>query len=151
MKKLMPAGVLGWFLFLPCSSAFAQGGIYKWTDIKGTIHFSNTPTHEAETVDDLLPPAANFERPTEPAPPSTASTTPVPQAPAPPANANRPIPSEDEAPPLPSEPTAVVEPAAADSPGLPPGGPFAEPVPVAGTQPAPVEPNDSEESESETE
>jgi hypothetical protein len=151
MKMLTPAGVLGWFLFLACSSAFAQGGIYKWTDAKGSIHFSNTPTHEAETVDDILPPAANFERPTEPALPSTASTRPLPRPPAPPANVNERIPSEDEAPPPPSEPTAVVDPTAADSPGLPPGGPIAEPAPAAGTQPTLVGPSDSEDSESETE
>lgn len=151
MKMFMPTVVLGGFLFLACSSAFAQGGIYKWTDAKGSIHFSNTPTREAEVVDDTLPPASNFGRQTEPTPPAMAATEPVPQAPVPPANANEPTPSEDEAPPPPSEPTAV-EPTAADSPGLSPEGPFAGPVPAAaGTQPAPVEPSDSEESESETE
>src|SRR3954466_9028894 len=102
MKTLMPAGVLGWFLFLACSAAFAQGGIYKWTDVNGTIHFSNTPTREAETINDLLPPAANFERPTEPAPPAAASTTPVPQASLPAADANEPSAREDETPAAPS-------------------------------------------------
>jgi hypothetical protein len=151
MKTLMPTVVLGWFLFLACSFAFAQGGIYKWTDAKGNIHFSNTPTREAEVVDDTLPPASNFGQQTEPTPPAMASTEPVPQAPAPSANANEPTPSEYEAPPPPNEPTAV-EPTAADNPGLPPEGPFAGPVPATeDTQPAPVEPSDSEASGSETE
>jgi len=151
MKMLMPIVILGGFLFLACSSAFAQGGIYKWTDAKGSIHFSNTPTREAEVVDDILPPASNFGRQTEPTPPAIASTNPVPQAPAPPADANEPTPSEYEAPPPASEPT-IVEPMAADSPGLPSAGPFAGPVPAAvGVQPAPVEPDESAEGESEAE
>jgi len=152
VKMVMPTVFLGWFLFLACSPACAQGGIYKWTDATGNLHFSNTPTREAEVVDDLLPPASNFGRQTNPPLPAVASTTPVPQAPEPPASADKPPPSEDEAPPPPSEPTAAVAPPAADSPGLPPGGPFAEPVPAAAdTQPTPIEPSDSEESESETE
>jgi Domain of unknown function (DUF4124) len=76
MKILMPISV-GWFLFLACSSAFAQGVIYKWIDAKGKIHFSNTPTREAEAVDDTLPPASTFDTQAEPTPPATASTQPV--------------------------------------------------------------------------
>ncbi|MBI3800971.1 MAG: DUF4124 domain-containing protein [Deltaproteobacteria bacterium] len=151
MKMLMPTVVLGGFLFLACSAAFAQGGIYKWTDAKGSPHFSNTPTREAEVVDDLLPPASNFGRQTEPPLPAIASTEPVPQAPVPPAEANEPPPSEYEAPPPASEPP-IGEPRAAESPGLPAAGPFAGPVPAAvGAQPAPVEPDESAEGESETE
>ena len=149
MKKLMPAGVLGWFLFLACSSAFAQGGIYKWTDVKGTIHFSNTPTREAETVNDLLPPAANFERPPEPAPPAAASTTPVPQASLPAADANAPSARDDERPATQSQPPGV-EPPAAGGPGMLPAGPSAGPLSsAAGAQPAPGESSAGAESETE--
>jgi Domain of unknown function (DUF4124) len=143
MKILMPISV-GWFLFLACSSAFAQGVIYKWIDAKGKIHFSNTPTHEAEAVDDTLPPASTFDTQAEPTPPATASTQPVPQAPSPSSSA-------DEAPPAASEP-AVGEPTAVDAPGLPPEGPLAAPVPSASAdQPVPTAPGDAEESDSETE
>ena len=37
-----------------------QGTIYTWVDSKGTIHYSDTPTGEARSVDDELPPAASF-------------------------------------------------------------------------------------------
>lgn len=143
MKILMPISV-GWFLFLACSSASAQGVIYKWIDAKGRIHFSNTPTREAEAVDDTLPPASTFDTQAEPTPPATASTQPVPQAPSPSSSA-------DEAPPAASEPAAG-EPTAADAPGLSPEEPLGAPVPSASAdQPAPTAPGDAEESDSETE
>ena len=46
--------------------ASAQGTIYKWTDGKGTIHYSNTPTGEARAIDDELPPAPSFGTPSNP-------------------------------------------------------------------------------------
>ena len=54
-----------WFVFDP-ASVHAQG-LYKWVDSRGVIHYSNTPTNTtAKTVDDALPPAANFQRPAPP-------------------------------------------------------------------------------------
>ena len=38
----------------------AQGAIYKWVDSKGTVHYSNTPTRAALSIDAELPPAASF-------------------------------------------------------------------------------------------
>ena len=38
----------------------AQGAIYKWVDSKGTVHYSNTPTRKARSIDAELPPAASF-------------------------------------------------------------------------------------------
>ena len=38
----------------------AQGAIYKWVDSKGTVHYSNTPTRAARSIDAELPPAASF-------------------------------------------------------------------------------------------
>ena len=37
-----------------------QGTIYTWVDSKGTVHYSDTPTGEARSIDDELPPAASF-------------------------------------------------------------------------------------------
>src|SRR5215471_15198634 len=107
MQLLMPIVALGWVLALPCTSAFAQGGIYKWTDATGSLHFSNTPTREAQAVDDILPPAANFERQAEPLLPALTAPKPVPQASVPPANASEPSPGNDETPPAPNEPTTL--------------------------------------------
>ena len=48
-------------LALVFSSAPVIGqSIYKWTDERGRIHFSNAPVKEAQSVDEELPPAANF-------------------------------------------------------------------------------------------
>ncbi len=38
----------------------AQGAIYKWVDSKGTVHYSNTPTRKARSIDAELPPAVSF-------------------------------------------------------------------------------------------
>ncbi len=48
-------GVLIW-----SNVGLAQGAIYKWVDSKGTVHYSNTPTREARSIDDELPPATSF-------------------------------------------------------------------------------------------
>lgn len=40
--------------------ALGQGTIYKWVDGKGTAHYSDTPTGEARSINDELPPAASF-------------------------------------------------------------------------------------------
>ena len=37
-----------------------QGTIYTWVDNKGTVHYSDTPTSEARSIDDELLPAASF-------------------------------------------------------------------------------------------
>jgi len=37
-----------------------QGTIYTWVDGKGTVHYSDSPTGEARSIDDELPPAASF-------------------------------------------------------------------------------------------
>lgn len=61
-------------LFIPTFS-HAQGTLYKWTDSRGNIHYSNTPTGtNAKAIDDTLPPAASFKSLT---PPSEAEPTPA--------------------------------------------------------------------------
>ena len=136
MKILVPAIVLGWLLSLACSPALAQGSIYKWTDAKGRVHFTNTPTREAEAVDDSLPPASTFGTETEPPSPTTASTVPLPEARSPRSDVDAPPPAE-------SEPTAT-GPSANDEPGL-----SADGSPSASTGlPAQAEPSDSEEGDS---
>ena len=135
MKTLVPAMTLGWFLFLACSSARAQG-IYKWTDAKGRLHFSNAPTREAETVDDSLPPASTFGTEAEPTPPATASTAPAPEA-------RSPRSGVDATPLTESEPTTT-GPTANDEPGL-----SAEGSPSASASlPTQAEPSDSGEGDS---
>jgi hypothetical protein len=121
MKMLVPIVVLGGFLFLACSFTFAQGGIYKWTDAEGRIHFSNAPTGNAESVDQTLPPASTFGGQLEPTPPATAATEPVPQAGSPPD-------ATEEAPPVANTP-AITEPTPADEPGLSAEEPPIAPVP----------------------
>ena len=76
MKPLMQMiGFAGTLLLLPTLS-HAQGTLYKWTDSRGNIHYSNTPTGtNAKAVDDTLPPAASFKSPT---PPPEAATAPPP-------------------------------------------------------------------------
>ena len=66
-------GFAGTLLLLPGFS-HAQGTLYKWTDSRGNIHYSNTPTGKnAKAVDDTLPPAASFKSPTPPAETATVS------------------------------------------------------------------------------
>jgi Domain of unknown function (DUF4124) len=60
-------------LFPALSSA--QGTLYKWTDARGNIHYTNTPTSTTATsVDDTLPPASRFNSPTPPPEPEKATT-----------------------------------------------------------------------------
>jgi hypothetical protein len=60
-------------LLLPVLS-YAQGTLYKWTDSRGNVHYSNTPTNTTATaVDNTLPPASSFKSPT---PPPEATTAP---------------------------------------------------------------------------
>jgi hypothetical protein len=68
-------------LLLPAFSS-AQGTLYKWTDSRGNVHYSNTPTNTTATaVDDTLPPASSFKSPTpsleaaNASPPSSESQT----------------------------------------------------------------------------
>jgi len=74
MKPLVQLiGFAGALLLLPTFSQ-AQGTLYKWTDSRGNVHYSNTPTGtNAKAVDDILPPAASFKSPT---PPPEAATAP---------------------------------------------------------------------------
>ena len=76
MKPLVQMiGLAGTLLLLPAFS-YAQGTLYKWTDSRGNIHYSNTPTGtNAKAVDNTLPPASRFESPT---PPPETATTPAP-------------------------------------------------------------------------
>jgi len=46
-------------IFISSAPVIGQN-IYRWTDEKGRVHFSNAPVKEAQSVDDELPPAANF-------------------------------------------------------------------------------------------
>ena len=56
-----------------------QGTIYTWVDSKGTVHYSDTPTREARSIDDELPPATSFATQPDSVPPSE---TPLPALPA---------------------------------------------------------------------
>lgn len=59
-------------LLLPTFS-YAQGTLYKWTDSRGNVHYTNTPTNTTATaVDNTLPPASSFKSPTPP--PEAAET-----------------------------------------------------------------------------
>src|SRR5712691_10083252 len=122
-KMLTPALVLGCFLFLTCSSVLAQGGIYKWTDAKGRIHFSNAPTGNAEAVDETLPPPSTFATQPEPTSPAIAATEPAAGA------ASPPVTTEEVPPPIPIP--AAAEPTPADEPGLSAEEPSAALVPSA--------------------
>ena len=78
--------VLVWFVYSP-TSVLAQG-LYKWTDSRGVVHYTNTPTNStAKTVDDALPPAANFQRPPPPVEPAQEAAKPSTGDSATPANA----------------------------------------------------------------
>ena len=83
--------------------AHAQG-LYKWTDSHGIVHYTNTPTNtKAKTVDDALPPAANFQRPAPPPEPTeTAKPTAKDSGSSPAPQAATPEPSSEE-----SQPTAT--------------------------------------------
>ncbi|HKA54495.1 MAG TPA: DUF4124 domain-containing protein [Candidatus Binatia bacterium] len=132
MKMLTPVVVLGWFLFLPGAPVLAQGGIYKWTDAKGRVHFSNAPTGRAESVDEALPPASTFATQLEPASPAPTATEPAAEAAAPPVTA-------EETPPFVPTP-AVPEPTPADEPGMSADQPSIAPdSSAAATTPGPDE------------
>jgi hypothetical protein len=73
---------LAWFI--SGATTLQAQGLYKWVDSRGGIHYTNTPTtNTAKTVDNALPPAANFKSPTPPEPEKSAAdatgeNTPVP-------------------------------------------------------------------------
>jgi len=118
MKMLTPAVALGWFLFLPAAPVLAQGGIYKWTDAKGRVHFSNAPTGRAESVDEALPPASTFATQLEPTSPAPTATEPAAEAATPPVTAEETPPFiPTPAIPQPTSP-AVPELTPADEPGM---------------------------------
>jgi hypothetical protein len=141
MKLIGAASVLRWSLFLTCSVASAQEGIYKWTDSKGRIHFSNAPTNtEAQSVDETLPPASAFGTQPDTTSAVTASTDEPPPSPAAPPPPSQP----EEIPPFTTEPEAE----ATDEPGLPAEGPLAVPEPSASADlPLPTESSDAEQDE----
>jgi hypothetical protein len=73
VHQYMFIAVLAWFAY-GSTVAHAQG-LYKWVDSRGGIHYTNTPTNNtARTVDDSLPPAANFKSPTPPPEPTKPTT-----------------------------------------------------------------------------
>lgn len=66
MKQFIFTVLLTWPIFISVPT-HAQGTLYKWTDARGNIHYTNTPTSvDAKAVDDVLPPAANFISPAKP-------------------------------------------------------------------------------------
>ena len=78
MKQLILAALLSWPILISVP-AHAQGTLYKWTDSRGNIHYTNTPTSiNAKAVDDVLPPAANFTSPTKPTVAAKATPQPNP-------------------------------------------------------------------------
>ena len=52
---ILSFGVLAW-----PQVGLGQETIYTWVDSKGTVHYSDTPTREARSINDELPPAASF-------------------------------------------------------------------------------------------
>jgi hypothetical protein len=79
MKSLVQTIGFGATMLLFSAFSYAQGTLYKWTDSRGTVHYTNTPTGtNATAVDDTLPPASSFKSPTPPpetAQPSSPSST----------------------------------------------------------------------------
>jgi hypothetical protein len=125
MNRLAGVAILGLSLLVTASSAAAQGRIYKWVDAQGRIHFSDTPTGNAESVDEALPPASNFGTQPEPAARPLASTEPPADTVTPPPATATPPSTEG------NEPAAADnEPATADN----------EPA-AAGSEPATAEPD----------
>jgi len=101
---------------LPAFS-YAQGTLYKWTDSRGHIYYTNTPTTTAATaVDNTLPPASKFDSPIPP----------------PEAEKVAPFSSESKPNPEGKEGTAPGETTGADDSQSPPPGEIAggEPVPI---------------------
>jgi hypothetical protein len=71
--QYMIIAALAWFAY-GTTVVHAQG-LYKWVDARGGIHYTNTPTNNtARTVDDALPPAANFKSPAPPPDPTKPTT-----------------------------------------------------------------------------
>ena len=79
MHQCILVAVLAWLVYGP-TSAHAQGMLYKWVDSRGVVHYTNTPTNaKAKSVDDTLPPAANFKSPAPPAETAKASAKEAPK------------------------------------------------------------------------
>jgi uncharacterized protein DUF4124 len=130
MKSLAQMiGFVATLLVFPVLS-YAQGTLYKWTDSRGTIHYSNTPTGpNAAAVDDTLPPASSFKSPTPP--PETAepsSPSPAGEA-APGSEGNSPAAGDTGSTPAPDT--------TADGSQPPPAGETieGEPAPASGEEP----------------
>lgn len=128
MKPLVQMiGFVTTLLVFPAFS-YAQGTLYKWTDSRGTVHYSNTPTGpNATAVDDTLPPASSFKSPT---PPPEATQT------QPPSSEGKTAPGEEGGA-APGNETATAPPpdATADGSQPPPAGETTEGEPA----PAPTE------------
>jgi hypothetical protein len=116
VKYLTVAALTLCTLALSLSLAVAQG-IYKWTDARGQVHFSNAPTGTATAVDEDLPPAANFGDTGEPLPPAEAPIAAAPQA-------QTPVPPVTAVPPGEETPTAT-QPLAEEQPNDTTGEPTA--------------------------
>jgi hypothetical protein len=96
--------VVGLAVFFVVSLAVAQGRIYKWVDAQGRVHYSDTPTGLAESVDEALPPASSFGTPAETESPTTTATEPALEPPSSPmatapAPSSEPFPAADVPPP----------------------------------------------------
>lgn len=104
-------------LLLPIFS-YAQGTLYKWTDSRGNVHYSNTPTNTTATaVDNTLPPASSFKSPTPP--PEAAEPTS-------PSSESNPTPGNEEGT-APANETGAPQPeTTADGSQSPPAGETAE-------------------------
>lgn len=94
MKKIV-------LIFLVCLSSLsvlvagaptANSQIYKWVDAEGRVHYSATPTDEAQDVDEELPPAAHFIAPARP--PSSSSEAPASEDEQPPQEASADSPAQ---------------------------------------------------------
>jgi hypothetical protein len=58
--KHSPLAIISSLSLLFSSVPVTGQNIYRWTDAQGRIHFSNAPVSVAKSIDDELPPTANF-------------------------------------------------------------------------------------------
>ncbi|MBI3756502.1 MAG: DUF4124 domain-containing protein [Deltaproteobacteria bacterium] len=93
MKQSLLA-IISSLALLFCSAPVTGQNIYRWTDPQGRIHFSNAPVHEANVIDDELPPATNFGGESGSIPFTVSQPRPVTQKPATPPATAKAAPSE---------------------------------------------------------
>src|SRR5713226_1408870 len=65
--------ILGLSFFVVPSSVTPQERIFQWIDAQGRRHYSNAPTGDTVSVDDVLPPTSSFANPLELIPPATTA------------------------------------------------------------------------------